>query len=100
MQRRCDVMYVLHCIVLYSWRMMATTRAEKEIIGLALAVRRRVVDRIATLAADPRPHGCVKLSGQDKHRVCQGAYRVVYTIDDAIVTVVIVRVAHRRDVYR
>ncbi len=74
--------------------------AEKEVAALPLSVRRRVVERISSLAAAPRPPGCVKLSGQDKYRLRQGAYRIVYTIDDAVVTVVIVRVAHRRDVYR
>jgi len=75
--------------------------AEKEIERIPLAERRRVVARIAALATDPRrPHGCVKLSASEKYRVRQGAYRVVYTIDDAVVTVVVVRVAHRRDVYR
>lgn len=74
--------------------------AEKEIERLPLRVRRRVVARISALATDPRPPGCVKLSGHDKYRIRQGAYRIVYTIDDAVVTVVVVRVAHRRDAYR
>ncbi len=74
--------------------------AEKEIARLPLRDRQRIVERIAGLAVDPRPPGCTKLSGQDKYRVRQGAYRVVYTIDDAVVTVIVVRVAHRRDVYR
>ena len=74
--------------------------AEKEIARIPVRDRRRIVERIAALAADPRPPGCTKLSGQEKYRVRQGAYRIVYTIDDAIVTVVVVRVAHRRDAHR
>ena len=74
--------------------------AEKEIARLPLVLRRRVIDRIAGLAEEPRPPGCAKLSGQDKYRLRQGAYRIVYTIDDDIVTVVVVRVAHRSDAYR
>ena len=78
--------------------------AEKEIERVPLRDRRRIVERIveriAALAADPRPPGCVKLSGHDKYRIRQGPYRVVYTIDDAVVTVIVVRVAHRRDTYR
>ena len=74
--------------------------AEKEIAGLPLATRRRVVERISALADDPRPPGCSKLSGADGYRIRQGAYRVVYTVDDSHVVVEVVRVAHRSDVYR
>ena len=56
--------------------------------------------RIQALATDPRPHGSEKLSGEDKYRIRQGSYRVVYIIEDAIVTVTVVRVARRSDVYR
>jgi mRNA interferase RelE/StbE len=62
--------------------------------------RRRVVDRIESLADDPRPPGCQKLSGADKHRVRQGRYRVLYVIIDDRLIVTVVRVAHRKDVYR
>ena len=78
--------------------------AEKEIAGLPGPIRKRVVRRILALADDPRPPGCVKLSGDDKYRVRQGVRqgnrRIVYTIADAVVTVTVVRVAHRSDVYR
>ena len=62
--------------------------------------RRLVVRWILALAEDPRPHGWQKLTGEDKYRIRQGDYRVVYTIEDAVVTVTVVRVAHRSDVYR
>lgn len=59
--------------------------------------RQRVVERIAALAEDPRPPGCAKLSGREAYRVRQGEYRIVYAVeDDALV----VKVGHRRDVYR
>lgn len=74
--------------------------AEKEIGSLPLAVRRRVVARISALADDPRPPGSRKLAGSEAYRVRQGAHRIVYTIDDDRVVVVVVRVAHRSDVYR
>ena len=74
--------------------------AEKEIEQVPLRDRQRIVARIAALSSDPRPPGCVKLSGREKYRIRQGAYRIVFTIDDAVVTVIVVRVAHRRDVYR
>jgi mRNA interferase RelE/StbE len=62
--------------------------------------RRLVVDRISKLADDPRPPGSEKLAGDDRYRVRQGPYRIVYEIDDAARTVVIVKIGHRREVYR
>lgn len=60
----------------------------------------RIMERIGNLADDPRPAGCEKLSGQDKYRVRQGNYRIVYSIQDTELTVWIVKVGHRREVYR
>lgn len=62
--------------------------------------RQRVVARIGSLASDPRPPGCTKVSGQDAYRVRQGEYRIVYTVADDVLTVEVVKVGHRRDVYR
>lgn len=60
----------------------------------------RILQRIQSLAADPRPAGCEKLSGQERYRIRQGVYRVIYEIDDHKLVVLIVKVAHRREVYR
>ncbi len=63
--------------------------------------RRRIVERILSLAGDPRPAGCEKLSDhRDRYRVRVGRYRVVYSIDDRDSLVCVVKVGHRRDVYR
>ena len=62
--------------------------------------RRLVVDRIAKLADDPRPPGSEKLAGDDRYRVRQGPYRIIYAINDVARTVVIVKIGHRREVYR
>jgi mRNA interferase RelE/StbE len=62
--------------------------------------RQRVVARIAALADDPRPLGCTKLSGEEAYRVRQGSYRIVYTIADEVLVVEVLKVGHRRDVYR
>jgi mRNA interferase RelE/StbE len=59
-----------------------------------------VVDRIGQLAGDPRPLGCEKLSGGERYRVRQGDYRIVYSIEDDRLVNWIVKVEHRRDVYR
>ena len=75
--------------------------AIKQIEGVATRKdRREVVRRIQALADDPRPPGCEKLSGRAWYRVRQGWYRVVYAVDDTARVVVVVKVGHRRDVYR
>jgi len=61
---------------------------------------RRILDRIRSLADDPRPFGCEKLSGLERYRVRVGVYRVIYEIRDRILMVLIVKNAHRGDVYR
>src|SRR5262245_19747628 len=86
--------------VVGAYSVLITRSAEKEIERLPTPVRRLVVRRIEALSSDPRPHGSQKLTGEDKYRVRQGDYRIVYTVEDATVTVLVVRVAHRSDVYR
>ena len=74
--------------------------AAKELGRIPLKDRRRVARRIAALADDPRPPGCEKLAGEDAWRLRQGSYRIVYTIEDDILTVIVVKVGDRKDVYR
>ena len=62
--------------------------------------RQRITDRIRRLAEDPRPPGCQKLSGRDRYRIRQGVYRIVYSIQDEQLIVVVVKVGHRKDVYQ
>jgi mRNA interferase RelE/StbE len=62
--------------------------------------RQRIVERIRSLADEPRPPGCEKLTGGDRYRVRQGPYRIVYSVDDADVIVYVVKVGHRSSVYR
>ena len=62
--------------------------------------RQRIIRRIGQLAEDPRPPGAKKLSGNDKYRVRQGCYRIVYSIKDNELIVVVVKLGHRKDVYR
>ena len=62
--------------------------------------RSRVVKKIRSLADDPRPRGCEKLSGKELYRVRQGNYRIVYSIEDDKLIVHIIKVGDRKDVYR
>lgn len=61
---------------------------------------KKILSRINALAEDPRPPGHEKLSGQEKYRIRQGLYRIVYSIHDKELTVWVVKVGHRKDVYR
>lgn len=83
-----------------SYNVVITTSAAKELEVVPATDRRRIVARIWALAENPRPAGCEKLSGEDKYRVRQGSYRILYEIADADVIVTVVRIGHRRDVYR
>jgi len=60
----------------------------------------KILRRIKALSENPRPSGCEKLTGRERYRVRQGRYRIVYSIEDAVLTVWIVKVGHRKDVYR
>ena len=60
----------------------------------------RILDRIKILAEDPRPSGSEKLTGQERYRVRQGLYRIVYSIQDNELTIWVIKVGHRKDVYR
>jgi mRNA interferase RelE/StbE len=60
----------------------------------------RILHRIEALATDPRPPGSAKLTGQERYRIRQGRYRIVYSIQDKQLTVWIVKVGHRKSIYR
>jgi len=83
-----------------SYSLTIRRSAAREIEALPKVDRIRVVERIQRLADDPRPPGCEKLSGEEKYRVRQGDYRILYEVADAIITVIVVKIGHRRDVYR
>lgn len=61
---------------------------------------KRILNRIEALAENPRPPGCEKLTGQERYRLRQGQYRIVYSIQDDELTVWVVKVGHRKHIYR
>ena len=61
---------------------------------------KRILNRINSLRENPRAEGCVKLSNQEKYRVRQGVYRIVYEIQDTDLIILVVKVAHRGQVYK
>jgi mRNA interferase RelE/StbE len=60
----------------------------------------RILNKTRTLAEDPRPPGSQKLAGQEKYRIRQGNYRIIYRIEDDRLIVIVVKVGHRREVYK
>jgi mRNA interferase RelE/StbE len=84
-----------------AYRILFTPRAFRDLEALPDRDRERIAKRIDGLAKEPRPSGVQKLEGSDDvYGMRVGDYRVLYTILDRVVTVSIVRVAHRRDIYR
>jgi mRNA interferase RelE/StbE len=83
-----------------SYSILFTRSAAKELGGVPKRDRQRVVAKIRALADNPRPVGSEKLSGDDKYRLRQGDYRILYEIVDAELTVTVVRIGNRREVYR
>lgn len=83
-----------------SYKVFIKPSAVKELEAVPTKGRRRVVAKIEALATAPRPQGCEKLSGLERYRIRQGVYRVIYSIDDHAITVLVVKIGHRRDVYR
>lgn len=83
------------------YRLLVKPSAAKELEAvLNKRERNGIVAAIRALSAEPRPHGCQKLSGSEKYRVRKGAHRVLYQVDDDARVVTVVKIGHRRDVYR
>jgi mRNA interferase RelE/StbE len=84
------------------YRLLIKPSAGKEIDELGQKKdRQRIVNRIAARASEPRPTGSEKLAGvEGRYRIRQGQFRIVYAVDDASRTVEVVKVGHRREVYR
>jgi mRNA interferase RelE/StbE len=83
-----------------SYELLIKRSATKELEALPTTYRRRIAAKIQHLSTEPRPVGAEKLSGEEKYRIRQGDYRVLYEIDDPARTVTVVRIGHRGDVYR
>ena len=85
-----------------AYRVLIKASAGRELESLGTkSDRARIVERIRTLADDPRPHGYEKLAGySDRFKIRQGNYRIVYLVDDQRHEVTIFKVGDRKDVYR
>ena len=84
-----------------SYNVELTRTAEKQLRRIAKRDRNRMVEAIRGLADSPRPHGARKLQGYDDvYRIRVGRYRVVYEVFDDRVIVIVLKVGHRKDIYK
>lgn len=83
-----------------SYKIVIKRSAAKEIEKIPPKDRTRIVEKIRALATDPTPVGSKKLSGQEKYRLRQGNYRILYQIENEQLIIVVVKVAHRREIYK
>ena len=82
------------------YRVIIRKSVSKDMRGIPKKDAQRIVAAIKSLADNPRPTGTKKLSGQDRYRLRQGNYRILYEIEDDRLIVCVVRAGDRRDVYR
>jgi mRNA interferase RelE/StbE len=83
-----------------SYELVFKRSVAKDLRALSRQDLQRILSRFRSLADEPRPAGYEKLSGRELYRIRQGDYRVVYSIEDEQLVVQVIRIAHRRDVYR
>ena len=82
------------------YRILVKESVSKDLTKLPKKDVKRIVTAIKALAQNPRPPQSKKLSGQERYRLRQGNYRILYSIEDEQLVVCVVRAGHRRDVYR
>ena len=83
------------------YQVLFKVSADKALRKLPAAIQKRIVAAVDDLKSNPRPHGSEKMQGIENHwRIRVGDYRVVYTIRDKELVILVVRVAHRKDVYK
>ena len=83
-----------------SYKVLIKPSAAKELENLPAKPRQKIARKIQALAGDPRPQGSERLSGEVVYRIRQGDYRILYGIQDRALSIVVIRIGHRRDVYR
>lgn len=82
------------------YRLLFKKSVAKELHDIPKKDVARILKCFDALAKDPRAPGCEKLSGQERYRARRGLYRIIYEIQDDVLTVIVVKVGRRRDVYQ
>jgi len=73
--------------------------AKKSLFRISEPDQKRILKKIISLEKNPRPNGAIKLTNRPAYRIRQGDYRIIYTIQDSILVIEIIRIGHRRNVY-
>ena len=73
--------------------------AQKKLYKLPEATRNKIIIKVSGLAADPRPPGCKKLTGRPGYRIRIGDYRVIYLIEDGKLSILVLDVGNRKNIY-
>lgn len=83
-----------------AYRIFFKKSVKKDFLSIPQKDLKKILDKIKSLGNDPRPAGCEKLSGKEKYRIRQGWYRIIYSIQDYELTIYVVKIGHRKEVYR
>jgi len=83
-----------------NYRIVIKKSAAKEIEKIQKQDRIRIIEKIRSLSSDPRPSGSKKLSRKEKYRIRQGNFRILYQVIDDALVINVVKVEHRRDIYK
>ncbi len=81
------------------YQIVIDRHAQKQLGKIAAPYFNRIVKAINQLAANPRPGGCKKLTAREGYRIRIGDYRVIYKIEDKVLTIFIIEIGHRKEVY-
>ena len=82
------------------YRIFFKVSVEKDLRKIPQEEIKKILQKIDLLTANPRPPGSEKLTGQERYRIRQGQYRILYSIEDNELTIWVVKISHRKDVYR
>ncbi len=84
-----------------AYSILLAPSAERQLKALAESIQKRIVKRLRMLTGNPRPQGVKKLAGEDDlYRIREGDYRIIYTIRDKELIVLVVKIGDRKEIYR
>lgn len=81
------------------YQIRITPTAQKQLNKLPESIAEIIIEAIHELGANPRPHGCKKLKGRDGYRIRKGDFRIIYDVFDRILTVEVIAVGNRKNIY-
>lgn len=83
-----------------SYKLVIKKSVAKDLRSIPNKDVKRILKCFDSLTDNPRADGCIKLSGQERYRVRQGIYRIIYAIQDSELIIIVIKVAHRKEAYK